>query len=212
MAKNDDSWKLFKKDNGLFYGLYDSIRNNLSKMLVDYILNNCKKKSKLVVVEAGSGPGYGSVIMSKRKEVVKSIAMDHDSRALQQNDYTSSKFEKKVGDLVNLPFDDKSVDIIWNSSTMEHLSDNDFDTSINEINRVLKDDGFVFIGVPYKFGPLGFSLILTNSIKEWVGKLFTKNDLIGRLRNFKVISSKIYFFGFFIGIILKKNIKGIGHE
>jgi len=206
----DNSWNLFGMKKGLFYSIYDNTRNSLNKRLVNHILSKSKGKIDLIVVEAGSGPGQGSVFMSMKKRVKKAMAMDHDPRAFNSNTYASSKFEKVIGDLTKLPFSDKSIDILWNSSTMEHLDTESFNLSIQEIYRVLKDDGYTFIGVPYKFGPLGFSAFTWESMKEWVGKLFSKKDLKRRLKNFKVVSSKIYFFGFFVGVIAKKKIKENG--
>ena len=200
---NDDSWKWFGKKKGLLYSIYDNTRILLNKKLVNYIIKQSKKDS-LIVLEAGSGPGQGSVFMSMKKEVKLAIALDHDQNALNSNPYSNIKFMKIVSDLIYLPFPNKSVDIIWNSSTMEHLDDNSFEIAVKEIYRVLKDNGYIFIGVPYKFGPLGLSIFSGKNFQEWVGKLFTYKSLKKRLSSFRIISSKIYFFGFFIGLLLRK--------
>jgi ubiquinone/menaquinone biosynthesis C-methylase UbiE len=203
---DDSSWKLFGKEKGLLYSVYDKTRRSLNLRLVDYILKQ-SAKDDLIVLEAGSGPAEGSIFMSRKKRVKEAIALDHDKSALNANDYSSPKFFKVVGDLTKLPFPDKHLDVIWNSSTMEHLDDDSFDIAVKELYRVLKDDGYIFIGVPYKFGPLGLSIVSSKNFREWVGKLYTKKSLEKKLPIFRVTSSKIYFFGFFIGLVIRKKNK-----
>ncbi len=209
---DDDSWKFFGKEKGFFYSVYDNTRNSLSRKLVEYIIGKSYGKEGLVVVEGGSGPGQGSVFMSMKKRVKHAIALDHDVNALGMGKKTNPKLSKVAGDLTMLPFKDKSVDILWNSSTMEHLDKEELDKSLGEISRVLKDDGFVFIGVPYRYGPLGLSVFMGKGMKEWTGKLFSKNELRERVKGFRVVSWRIYFFRFFVGAVLKKNVVGLNGE
>ena len=46
----------------------------------------------------------------------------------------------------NLPFDNKSFEVVFCSHVLEHV--NDENKSLKEINRVLKDDGVLIIGMP----------------------------------------------------------------
>lgn len=199
----DDSWKLFKNSKGFFYRFYDNTRNVLNKRLVKYILSFSRHED-LVVLEAGSGPGQGSVFMSKDNRVREAIALDHDQKALDSNSYKSEKFNKIVGDITKLPLKDKSVDVIWNSSTMEHLSNEDFVKGVDEFSRVLKDDGYVFVGVPYKQGLFAFFSIFGKGAKDWIGKLFSIKMLVNYFRNFKIVKVNKYLFNGFVGVVARK--------
>lgn len=46
----------------------------------------------------------------------------------------------------NIPFEDKSFDVVFSSHVLEHV--NDEQKSLMEMKRVLKDDGVVIIGMP----------------------------------------------------------------
>lgn len=49
----------------------------------------------------------------------------------------------------NLPFDDNSVDYVYSSHCLEHLSTDGFMHVLSEIYRVLSSDGSFFLTVPY---------------------------------------------------------------
>ncbi|MCF7835510.1 MAG: class I SAM-dependent methyltransferase [Candidatus Marinimicrobia bacterium] len=55
-----------------------------------------------------------------------------------------------VADVCNLPFDDNSVDAVISESLMEHLKDPQ--KSVEEILRVLKPGGLVYIVTPFMLG------------------------------------------------------------
>jgi predicted SAM-dependent methyltransferase len=59
-----------------------------------------------------------------------------------------SKEVKKINLLGKLPFDDDSVDIIYCSHFIEHLSPKQADSLLNECHRILKKDGLIRIVVP----------------------------------------------------------------
>lgn len=50
-------------------------------------------------------------------------------------------------DITNLPFEDKYFDLILSSHVIEHIEDEE--KVLEEFNRVLKDDGIVFLSFPY---------------------------------------------------------------
>jgi len=52
-----------------------------------------------------------------------------------------------VGDALNLPFLNGSIDSVVSSSVLEHLSDPE--GSVREIYRILKPGGYLFVGIPF---------------------------------------------------------------
>lgn len=52
-----------------------------------------------------------------------------------------------VGDAENLPFEDNSVDVIISCAVLEHVEN--IEKVVEEINRVLKPNGLVYIEIPY---------------------------------------------------------------
>jgi SAM-dependent methyltransferase len=60
----------------------------------------------------------------------------------------------------NEPSPNDAFDLVFNSSTMEHLDS--FDRAFRELVRVAKPGGKIFVSVPYKYGPfLPFNLVST---------------------------------------------------
>jgi len=55
---------------------------------------------------------------------------------------------KKVNILGGLPFEDNSMDVVYSSHFLEHLSQEQADFVLKESQRVLKKDGIIRIVVP----------------------------------------------------------------
>lgn len=94
--------------------------------------------------------------------------------------------------IYNLPFRDKSFDLIICSEVMEHLED--YKKAIGIIHSLLKDDGTLLISVP-SFFPEKICWLLSDKYQKTPGghvRIFRKsvleNDL--RLYGFRKISSK----------------------
>ena len=110
-----------------------------------------------------------------------------------------------VGDLQELPFIDGAFDLVWNSSTLEH-----FDNTrivLRQMQRVARHGGYLFVGVPYLFGPLGFQRwIAKTRMGVWLGTVFDREELhnLFSSEGLRVVKSQTYFFRFFIGILAQK--------
>ena len=116
-----------------------------------------------------------------------------------------SRLPAIAGDVACLPFADDSFDLVWSSSTFEHLPRQE--ETLREMSRVTRRNGYVFIGVPYVQGPLGFQRWIANSsVGVWIGTVFD----LPRLENMicaaglKPCGSLTYFFRFFIGVLAVK--------
>ena len=114
------SWQLGSPGT-LTYRLYDALRNQLNGKLVNYLLARAINHDKCKVLEAGSGPAFASSILAQDRRVGLSVAVDLDIEALHEARRRDPNLCLVVADLRNLPFRAESMDLSWNSSTVEHL-------------------------------------------------------------------------------------------
>jgi len=94
--------------------------------------------------------------------------------------------------IYQLPFKEKSFDLIICSEVMEHLDD--YKKAMKIIHSLLKDDGTLLISVPSYF-PEKICWLLSNEYQNMPGghvRIFTKSSVIKDLESsgFSVISSK----------------------
>ena len=71
----------------------------------------------------------------------------------------------KKGSLLNLPFQNKSFDLVWSNGVIHHTSN--YEKCIREFSRVLKKDGTLFL---YVSGRCGLYEILQDNIKKVISK------------------------------------------
>ncbi len=102
-----------------------------------------------IVLDIASGEGYGSFLLSKTASKVYGVDIDENSI-----NYAKAKYGKSeninflVGSTDAIPLDDNSVDIVISFETIEHH--NEHQLMIQEILRVLKNDGVLLISSPEK--------------------------------------------------------------
>ncbi len=198
------SWQLGSPGT-LTYRLYDALRNQLNGKLVNYLLTRAINHDKCKVLEAGSGPAFASSMLAQDPRVEFSVAIDLDIEALYEARRRDSALCLVVADLCNLPFRAETMNLSWNSSTIEHLPDPS--CAVAEMARVTRKGGSVFVGVPNLYGPLGFEyMIRETSVGIWIGQTFTGAGLREMLVNsgLKPQHSLFYFFRFFVGVLAQK--------
>ena len=198
------SWQLGSPGT-LIYRLFDSLRNRLNNYLANYLLARTMAHNKCRVLEAGSGPAFGSSILTKDRRVELGVAVDIDVDALYEARRRDTTLCLVVADLCSLQFGDDSIDLSWNSSTIEHLPDPS--CAVAEMARVTRKGGSVFVGVPNLYGPLGFEyLIRETSVGIWIGQSFSRSELKEMLvhSGLKPLHAVFYFFRFFVGVLAEK--------
>lgn len=187
------------------YAFYDGLREGLNRKLVDYLLAGAVTCDGCTVLEAGSGPAFASSILGTDRRVDLSIAMDIDVEALMEARRRDPTLALVVADLQNLPFKGESIDLAWNSSTIEHLPSPE--QALSEMERVTRRGGKVFVGVPNLYGPLGFQHWIRNtSVGVWIGTTFNRSQLQKMVREcgLEPLDSIFYFFRFFVGVLAGK--------
>lgn len=198
------AWQLGAPGTGT-YRLYDWLRKRLNSKLVEYLLARGIADNKTRVLEAGSGPAFASSILARDRRVDLSIAVDIDIEALHEARNRDRHLALVAADLQSLPFKNESVDLCWNSSTIEHLPSPE--AALAEMHRVTRWGGKVFVGVPNLYGPLGFQRwISQTSVGVWIGTTFDGSQLKARMAEvgLQPKHTLFYFFRFFVGVLGEK--------
>jgi len=160
-AKEWDNYWGDKKKNRIF----KIFRTHVFARAVRYYTDKYFSREG-VFVEAGCGSGQTSIRIVKYNR--KLIALDISKKALEEA-RKNTKFDEFIeGDIANLPFEDNSIDGIWNLGVMEHFSEEELPEVINECHRVLRKGGYLIIFWATKIAH--YQLLLDN-----YNKLFKKN-------------------------------------
>jgi ubiquinone/menaquinone biosynthesis C-methylase UbiE len=119
-----------------------------SKKHLELFFNENEIKDKRVL-DAGCGTGIFSIIFAGKgaKEV---IGIDISEGSLSTGRKLKRKFnlenlQFQIQDMLNLPFNDNTFDIVWAWGTVHHTT-NPF-KAMNELTRVLKKDGKILFAV-----------------------------------------------------------------
>ena len=201
----DKSWKFAGAPSSAMNRLYDWLRMRLNNRLVRFLRKNALGGSNNVVLECGSGSASGASLLARRGEVKKSVALDLDLEALRECRRRDPNLPVVLGDIHALPFAEDTFDLVWNNSTIEHLPYPAL--AVMEMARVCKPAGKVFIGVPYRFGPLGFQPIIKSTRAGiWIGPVFSRQELFKMMQQAGLYPRKVlrFFFRFFIGAVANR--------
>lgn len=99
------------------------------------------------VLDIACGSGYGAAILAKAGAEVIGIDLDEAALAEAEKTYGSS-VRFKQGDAAKIPLEDSSMDIITSFETIEHI--HNYENFVQELTRVAKQDGLVFVSTPNK--------------------------------------------------------------
>ena len=121
----------------------------------DYLLRTADKqaaffipylKSGMSVIDLGCGPGTITTGFAKIVSPGLVTGIDHDSQHIEKANELRSKeglknLTFKTGDVLSLPYDDKSFDAAFENNLFVHLAENSAKTA-EEVFRLLKPGGF----------------------------------------------------------------------
>lgn len=196
------SWLITERPDSGLNVCYDRLRCGVNRTLFRFIAPRALQGRKLRILEAGSGPAFAASLFAKDRRVGSCLAMDIDPQALEVARSRDPSLRVVLGDLNDIPLADDSFDLVFNSSTVEHLDDPG--RAVREMSRVCRPGGRVFVGVPQRLGPLGFQPLVKNTAAgDWIGPVFNRRQLDDLLeRAGLVVQDHLsYFFRFFIGAI-----------
>jgi ubiquinone/menaquinone biosynthesis C-methylase UbiE len=145
-------------DNDLFYARFIKLYN------FAYTIAEKTSSPKGIALDAATGLGYGAKILNGFFENVYGIDISDEALNYAKANYEGPIFRK--GNVLNLPFDDNFFEAVFSIETLEHLQRQDHDKYLNELIRVTKQGGLIFISTPNK--PIYSSV---HSVKDHIGEL-----------------------------------------
>jgi SAM-dependent methyltransferase len=98
------------------------------------------------VLDAGCGEGYGAALLAGRAGVESVVALDYDAVAVDHVRRRYPGIALVRGNLVALPFDDRTYDFVVSLQTVEHLWDQD--AFLADCRRVLRRGGRLVLSTP----------------------------------------------------------------
>ena len=93
------------------------------------------------ILDVGCGNGYATNYFIEKDKDVTALTLSPETYNLP-----TGNVKVVVGNVEKLPFEDNSFDAVWCYNLLEHTHNNGI--ALKEMRRVLKDGGFLFIGVP----------------------------------------------------------------
>jgi len=145
------------------------------------------------VLDLGCGTGYGAKLLSRTAEKV--IAADADFYVLQygEKNYPDPYIQRVRVPYItaeqHLPFDNDSFDAVVNFEVIEHVPVEHMEAYFDEIARVLKPEGLLFISTPNKKiyinypDPYHVSLMTLEDFRALLLSRFEKVHLYGQVRS-----------------------------
>jgi SAM-dependent methyltransferase len=198
------SWQCWRGPGGLTARLYETLRRGVNGRLVAYLADKASLHPGHLVLEAGCGTAGASSLFAQRLNVT-SVALDLDVSALQEARKRDASLRAVAGDLAALPFRTAAFDLVWNSSTLEHVRA--LQEACCEMARVARPNRYVFIGVPYRRGPLAFQpAIASTSLGQWIGRTFSGHTLaqVMRKAGLEPLEARHYFLRVFVGVLARR--------
>ena len=123
------------------------------------------------VLHAGCGSGQVDIDIAKNSDLT---ALDISPKALKK--YLHCHNEQNIslthGDIFNLPFKDRTFNIIFNLGVMEHFNEKDINKILLEFKKKLDDQGKIILFWPPRYG---LSVRFLKVVKSAVSLIFKKN-------------------------------------
>jgi SAM-dependent methyltransferase len=186
---------------------YQSLRQGMNRQLVGFLRKQAiEGRGPVRIAEVACGSGYAAHLLASLPEVTLSIAAD-----LNLEDFLQAKIENYRAcfvrsDLFMPSLTKGSLDLVWNSSSVEELDDPV--GAVKAMAWVTKPRGFVFVGVPHSLGAAGLLGILPGrKTREWLGRVYSRKDLRDLVSSagLTVRQETSYLFGTFIGVLAQKH-------
>lgn len=124
----------------------DNIIYNEHKVRYEFA---CQFVEGMKVLDIASGSGYGtSMLADAGAQEVTGVDIDNNAIDGAKKKYSRDNLKYIHGSGTELPFSDKSIDVVVSFETIEHLSE--YKLFLSEIKRVLRETGVLIISTPNK--------------------------------------------------------------
>lgn len=104
-----------------------------------------------IVLDAACGEGYGTALLATSAALVTGIDISADAiERARQNYVDRNNIDFIAASIAQLPAKDHSVDVVISFETIEHVAEELQWKFLDEIKRVLKEDGILIMSTPNK--------------------------------------------------------------
>jgi SAM-dependent methyltransferase len=100
------------------------------------------------VLDIACGEGYGANLLARTASKVVGVDVDPTTIEHARRKYRDRNLEFSVGDCLEIPCADQSIDLVASFETIEHIADHE--RFLSEIKRVLAPGGLAMISSPDK--------------------------------------------------------------
>jgi len=114
----------------------------------DYVINTTKKYLSKDSLILEGGCGTGQQVFKLQKSGFKAIGIDYAKKTIETVKKTMSELDIRLGDVRSLDFPDNYFNGYWSFGVIEHFYKG-YEEIINEMYRVIKPGGYLFITFPH---------------------------------------------------------------
>jgi ubiquinone/menaquinone biosynthesis C-methylase UbiE len=171
------------------WGIDEGIKDRIVKVRETIVSKITKKYLDPVdgmILEGGCG--WGQFVASLFKNGYRIVGLDYAVRTVETLNRFVPELTVIPGDVRKLPFRDKSFSGYWSLGLIEHFF-SDREDIANEMSRVIKAGGYLFITFPYMSplrkikAKLGFYKLLTGEeIKHFYQFVLNKESVVSELQ------------------------------
>ena len=170
------------------------------------ISNHIKNKDHPVILDAGCGDGVNLILLS-HFERARVYGMDYNPIRTTRVKTKLQDISIIQGDLLTLPFKEQTFDVILLNQVLEHITEDS--AVLRELNKILKEDGLLILGVPNEgcfLGQLRNNMIQRNILKTTDHvHFYTEQQMVSLLNSNKWFIREIRREGFFTPFTLLHN-------
>jgi SAM-dependent methyltransferase len=185
---------------------YQWLRYQMNKGLVAFLAANVLEgKKDLRIAELACGSGAASHMIALHPAVKLSLAGDINMVDFRQAGLKEFRAKFVLMDLFRPAAAEGSFDLVWNSSSVEEFPDPP--NAVRSMVHLAKPGGYVFVGVPYKYGPAGWLKVIPSSkMKAWLGRTYSRKALATLLTDSGLtVEKQVTYLGTtFVGALGKK--------
>jgi SAM-dependent methyltransferase len=165
-------------------------RHQAAYLSVATELARARRSATGIVLEVGSGEGYGAALLADEAADALVIALDYDAHAVRHAAATYPRLTVIQANLAALPVRTQSVDAVVSLQVIEHVWDHP--QFVAECARVLRPGGLLALSTPNR---LTFSPGLDRPLNPFHTHEFTAEELAGLVAHggFQVTSMKGLF-------------------
>lgn len=149
--KQEEIWKKTLKDSSVA-SVINSYNNPLIFQKELKSLINSYSKVYRDIIEVGCATGATSFILdesfNKTLLDLNPIAINLAKKVFRKKN-RNAKFV--LANMFNMPFEDKSFDIVFNAGVIEHFNKKERTGVLKEYSRILRNNGVIIIGFPNHF-------------------------------------------------------------